>query len=113
MKRPGCYFGRFTDTDCNGRMDRCHILPQRTIKRLHANANPRLPTAWFCPSALTGTDLQALLDDPRNQVVSCRHHHDQADSPFGFDYEIPESAREFAAAYDLSHHLPVREMRAA
>jgi len=109
---PGCYWAQFSTEPCNGPVDPCHVLPQRLLKRLHANANPRLPTAWHCPSALTGTDLDALLADRRNIVDGCRHHHAQADN-FGLDYEIPESAREFAAELDLSHHLPAREMRAA
>lgn len=110
---PGCYFAQYaistrTLDSCRGPMDPCHILPQQLLKRLHANANPRLTTAWHCPSALTGTDLDELLADRRNIVAGCRHHHDQADSPFGFDYVIPESAYEFAAELDLSHHLPIR-----
>lgn len=107
-----CYFSRWADDPCRGRTDPCHILPQRLLKRLWANANPRVATAWHCPSALTGTDLEELLRDTRNIVPGCRHHHAQADS-FWIDYEIPESARAFAAQYDLSHHLPAREARAA
>lgn len=108
---PECYWARFAPDPCRGRTDPCHILPQRTITRLWKNANPRLPTAWFYPSALTGTDLDALLADRRNIVPGCRHHHSNADN-FMFFYDIPESAREFAAQYDLSHHLPAREMAA-
>lgn len=110
---PGCYFAQFSDEPCNGTMDPCHILPRRLLKRLHANANPRTPTAWHCPSALTGTDLDELLADRRNIVAGCRHHHAQVDSPFGFDFEIPESAYEFAEEFGLLHYLPAREVRAA
>lgn len=112
MRRLDCYWAQFADTDCDGRLDPCHIISKQTLKRLHANANPRLATAWHCPSALTGTDLDALLADRRNIVPGCRWHHHQADG-YILDFEIPESAREFAAELDLSHHLPAREARAA
>lgn len=114
---PGCYFAQHaTDPklldSCYGRIDPCHIVSQQAIKREHSRANPRTPTAWHCPSPLTGTDLDDLLRDHRNIVPGCRRHHAQADN-LGLDYAIPESARAFASAYELSHFLPAREARAA
>lgn len=112
MRRLDCYWAQFADTPCDGRLDPCHIISQQTLKRLWKLANPRLTSAWHCPSALTGTNLDALLADRRNIVPGCRRHHAAADG-YLLDFEIPESAREFAAAYDLSHYLPAREVRAA
>ncbi len=74
-------------------------MPQQTIKREWRKANLGR-AAWDRPVPLQSTDLQTVLDDPRNLVAACRHHHSNADA-LNLDYEIPQSAREFAEEYDL------------
>lgn len=90
---------------CDGSLDRCHLVPKRVLRREWALANPRLRPAWFKPTPLTGTNLEALLDDPRNWVAGCRAHHhrtDYAGAPWPL---IPEEAREFASDFGLENWL--------
>jgi hypothetical protein len=104
-----CYF-KWHDApgECDGRLDACHVISQRVLKREHQLANPRSPRFDFIPTPLTGTELEGVLADTRNIVAGCRAHHHRADHGF-IDFEVPESARAFASELDLDHHLPVRE----
>lgn len=102
-----CYFAPFATDSCQGRLDRAHFVRQQDIRREWERANPRIPTAWIAATPLTGTDLDALLADPRNWRPGCRWHHSKADGGW-LAYEPPASAYEFARDYDLDHYLPIR-----
>jgi hypothetical protein len=104
-----CYF-KWHDApgECDGRLDACHVISQRVLKREHQLANPRSPRFDFIPTPLTGTKLEDVLADTRNIVAGCRKHHGAADGYF-IDFPIPESARQFASELGLDHYLPVRE----
>ena len=99
-----CFFARWATDPCRGRIDPCHVLPQRILKVEHSRANPRYPNFWGKPSPLQGRDLHDLLSDRRNIVSGCRHHHANADAGL-IPYEIPSSARAFAAEIGLAHRL--------
>lgn len=104
----GCYFQGFTDTPCYGRLDRCHFIPQRVLRREHRLANPRVPPAWFKPSKLTGTDIHTILRDERNTRPGCRSHHHKADQLF-LQYLFPNSVKDFAADYGLERFIEKEE----
>lgn len=101
-----CYFAPYSSKPCDTPyLDRAHLIPQQVLKREHSRANPRIRPAWFIPSPLTGTDLEAILRDERGWVPACRAHHHAFDAGF-LDAPIPEAVRAFAAELDLSHYLP-------
>lgn len=102
---PACYFARFADDPCWGRIDPAHFIAQRILRREHRLANPRVPPAWFRPSKLTGTDIHEILRDERNVRPSCRSHHHKADSYF-LQFDPPESVHDFAADYGLERFVP-------
>lgn len=110
----GCYFaGHLPEIECDPTwIMRCHVIAQKVIKREHQLANPRSPRFDFEPSVLTGSDLRALLDDPRNWRPGCWAHHQHVDGPWG-SYPVPESAREFASEYGLERFLPSPQPREA
>ena len=54
-----CWFARFRWDSCDGRIDRCHLIPQHRIKEIAKRRG--VP----CPD----------LGDHRLVVPGCRHHH--------------------------------------
>lgn len=94
-----CFFriNGLADDECEGRYDRCHLIPQQRIKQ----AFRHLPT----------NELQDILTDPRNLIVGCRKHH------YRFDYartirlsedDHPEPVFDFARDHDFEFFGPDR-----
>jgi hypothetical protein len=67
-----CWLAQFSDKPCDGRLVRCHLLPQQLINRTVKSANP-------------GVHKKALIDllavairDPRGWVWGCGGLHGNA-----------------------------------
>lgn len=109
----GCWFASCgtSSAPCDlgvvGRLHHAHIVSQRVIKREHQTANPRLKSAWFEPTQLTGTDLDELLADSDLWMWACQACHHRADH--GFDpFPAPAPAQARIRNLGLDSFLPPR-----
>lgn len=83
-----CWFARFFDDPCDGRVDLCHVgLQKQTLRQ----------------AGLT----EEQVWDPRIWRYGCRHHHERSHWPsFRLTREqLPESVEQFADDHGLGHRL--------
>lgn len=76
---------------CDGRTDCHHLIPKRMLRR----------------EFQTALVLNALLEDARNGIPTCRRHHDQLESAAIklARWELPVGVEQFAADVDLGWWL--------
>lgn len=82
-----CFFSRFTDSPCDGRLDPCHLIPQQTIK----DAGKK--RGW------NEDFTRIVLNDRRNIRTGCRQHHGLHDRKLDLRLTFPDypvDTREFA-----------------
>jgi hypothetical protein len=83
-----CWLKQFTDTPCDGRMDRAHLLPRQLMRR-ELKGRP---------------DLPALLVDGRGWMPACRAHHSAFDTARPMRVprsSLPEGLESFAEGLGL------------
>jgi hypothetical protein len=83
-----CWLKQFTDTPCDGRMDRAHLIPRQLMRR-ELKGRP---------------DLPALLVDGRGWMPACRKHHSAFDTARTLRvprYALPEAVERFAEGLGL------------
>ena len=87
-ERVPCWLAQFTDTDCQGRMDRIHLVPKQVLKR--AGIEDVWDERWWQPG--------------------CRWHHGQFDN---YRLVVPRPAlpwqvEHFAATHGLTWYMERR-----
>jgi hypothetical protein len=96
-----CQLARFSDVPCEGRLVRCHLIPQQVIRReLRA----------MFKTGPAKRDLENIVWDPRTWVWACggfghgnMGHHGLLDNPGGIEPPwdaLPDGVIEFAAKWD-------------
>lgn len=67
MTDPVCFLARFTDTRCNGRLVRAHLIPRQLLKREgHEALIPDSRTwVWACGGLVGSTGHHGQLDYSR------------------------------------------------
>lgn len=82
-----CYLAEFSGAPCEGRMDRCHLIPQQLLRREKLGHECPNPATW---------------------VPACRKHHKMLDEsrklrvPF---HKLPVALMAFCAEHELSWWL--------
>lgn len=98
-----CWLAQFTDTPCDGRLEKAHIIRQQTIRREVWNKRPELRKEL---GGLNGAGL--LIWDERAWRPACHKHHTELDQ--ARTLRIPRSAipvetEAFAEQYGLGWWL--------
>jgi hypothetical protein len=96
-----CQLAQFSDAPCEGRLVRCHLIPQQVIRR---ELRPMFKTG---PAK---RDLENIVWDPRTWVWACggfghgnMGHHGLLDNPGGIEpprAALPDGVEEFALEWD-------------
>ena len=94
---------------CHGRIQGAHWISEQTIKRKRDQAIVNRQIGKDANVLLLEVELEELLEDPRNGVPACVHHHDTFDLRNGQALEpAPEPPFQvhcFAADYGLEGEL--------
>src|SRR5690349_21051516 len=99
LLRMTCFLRQFAPEglrECDGPVDRHHVVSQQAIKRTY----PRLPSyATDREVQVRKAAMNSALRDDRNLVMACRRHHELFHNA---RFEVPEdgwpvSVRQFAA----------------
>ena len=92
-----CFLRPFAETECAGKLQRCHLVKEQVIRREVWDRRLRIGL----PSGITKT---ALLKDPRWSVWGCVRHHWELDKSRRLRiprYRLPPELEEAAAEYGI------------